>query len=313
MAKYRTSLPQVTGGVFLTDSGLETDLIFHHGYDLPLFAAFVLFEEETGVEALRRYYEDHAAIAKANGAGFILESATWRANPDWGEQLGYTPDRLDAVNRQAIELLLDIRTRLGESETPLVVSGCVGPRGDGYQPAELMSADESRRYHSTQIGTFAETEADLVHAMTITYPGEATGIVRAAGEVGMPVVISFTVETDGALPDRTSLRDAIAAVDDATGGAPAYYMVNCAHPTHFAPALEPGADWTARIRGIRANASRRSHAELDEAEDLDDGNARELAAEYRDLRASFPDLTVLGGCCGTDARHVQEIATACLL
>jgi S-methylmethionine-dependent homocysteine/selenocysteine methylase len=312
MAKYRAGLPQVGGGVYLTDSGIETVLIFHHGYELPDFAAFVLLDDEVGVETLRNYYRDHAAIARDAGAGFVFESPTWRASPDWGARLGYTDEALAAANRKAIDMLVEVRSELDGDGPPMVVSGCVGPRGDGYQPSELMTADEARSYHSTQIGTFAETEADMVTAITITYPDEALGIVRAARDVGMPAAISFTVETDGVLPDGSSLEHAITAVDDATGAGPAYYMVNCAHPTHFDHVLESGGQWRARIRGIRANASRMSHAELDEAEELDDGDPQELGTQYEQLRVSLPDITVLGGCCGTDLRHVQQIATACL-
>ncbi len=305
-------LPPLADTVFLTDSGLETDLIFHHGYDLPHFAAFVLLDDEAGTETLRRYYREHAAIARDAGVGFVMESPTWRASPDWGEQLGYPPERLAEVNRRAIALLAELRTELADGAQPMVVSGCIGPRGDGYRPAELMDADEAQRYHSTQIATFAGTDADLVTAMTITYTDEAIGIARAAEEAGMPVVISFTVETDGRLPDGSSLEDAVVAVDRATDGYPTYYMLNCAHPTHFAAVLEGGGVWTARLRGVRANASRRSHAELDEAEDLDDGDPGQLGREYRELRAVSPQLTVLGGCCGTDRRHVREIARACV-
>ncbi len=306
------SLPQLAETVFLTDSGLETDLIFHHGYDLPDFAAFVLLDDASGVEALRRYYRDHATIARDAGVGFVLESPTWRASPDWGERLGYPPARLADVNRRAIALLVDLRAELENEVRPVVISGCVGPRGDGYRPAELMSADDAQRYHATQIATFAATEADLVTAMTITYVEEAIGIARAARQADVPVVISFTVETDGRLPNGSSLEDAVRAVDQATDRYPAYYMVNCAHPSHFSAVLDDGGDWTSRLRGVRANASRRSHAELDEAEDLDDGDPQQLAREYRQLREASPQLTVLGGCCGTDRRHVQEIATACI-
>lgn len=305
-------LPQLADNVFLTDSGLETDLIFHHGYDLPHFAAFVLLDDETGTETLRKYYREHAAIARDAGVGFVMESPTWRASPDWGGLLGYSPERLADVNRRAIALLAELRAEFADGAQPVIVSGCIGPRGDGYRPAELMDADEAQRYHSTQIATFAGTDADLITAMTITYAGEAIGIARAAKEAGMPVVISFTVETDGRLPDGSSLEDAVVAVDRATDGYPTYYMLNCAHPTHFAAVLEEGGGWAARLRGVRANASRRSHAELDEAEDLDDGDPVQLGREYRDLRAVSPQLTVLGGCCGTDRRHVQEIAKACV-
>jgi S-methylmethionine-dependent homocysteine/selenocysteine methylase len=311
MARYRAGLPQMADGVFLTDSGLETDLIFHHGHELPDFAAFVLLGDEAGVESLRRYYRDHVAIARRSGAGIVLESPTWRASPDWGERLGYGPEALAAANFRAIDLLVDIRSALDDGPA-VVVSGCIGPRGDGYQASVRMTADEAQRYHSMQAETFAETEADLVTAMTMTYPAEAIGLVRAAREADMPVVISFTVETTGLLPCGTTLRDAIAEVDAASDGAPPYYMINCAHPDHFEHVLDPGADWTGRLRGIRANASRMSHAELDEAEELDDGDPHELGLDYQRLRAGLPGLTVLGGCCGTDRRHVEEIAAACL-
>ncbi|MGH9228030.1 MAG: homocysteine S-methyltransferase family protein [Acidimicrobiales bacterium] len=268
--------------------------------------------DDGGVETLRSYYRDHAVVARGAGAGFIFESPTWRASPDWAERLGYSDEALAAANRKAIDMLVEIRSELDGDRPPMVVSGCVGPRSDGYQPSALMTAGEARSYHSTQIGTFAETEADMVTAITITYPDEAVGIVRAAQDAGMPAAISFTVETDGVVPDGSSLEHAITVVDDATGGGPAYYMVNCAHPTHFEHVLESGGRWRERIGGIRANASRMSHAELDEAEELDDGDPHELGLQYERLRASLPDITVLGGCCGTDLRHVQQIATACV-
>jgi S-methylmethionine-dependent homocysteine/selenocysteine methylase len=316
MARYRAGLPQVDGGVFLTDSGIETVLIFHHGYELPDFAAFVLLDDEAGIETLCSYFRDHAAVAREAGAGFIFESPTWRASPDWAERLGYGDEALAAANRRAIDMLVEVRSELDElgdrQGPPMVVSGCVGPRGDGYQPAALMTADEAQRYHSTQIATFAQTEADMVTAITMTYPDEAIGVVRSAQDAGIPAAISFTVETDGVLPDGSSLQQAIGVVDDATGGGPAYYMVNCAHPTHFDHVLESGGDWRERIRGIRANASRMSHAELDEAEELDDGDPHELGRQYEQLRVSVPAITVLGGCCGTDLRHVQQIAAACV-
>lgn len=312
MARYRAGLPQVDDGVFLTDSGIETVLIFHHGYELPDFAAFVLLDDEAGVETLRSYYRDHAAIARDAGTGFIFESPTWRASPDWAARLGYTDEALAAANRKAIAMLVEIRSELDGDGLPMVVSGCVGPRGDGYQPSALMTTDEAQSYHSTQIGIFAGTEADMVTAITITYPDEALGIVRAAQDAGMPAAISFTVETDGALPDGSSLENAIAVVDDATGGGPAYYMVNCAHPTHFDHLLESGGQWRERIRGVRANASRMSHAELDGADELDDGDPREFGQQYEQLRASLPAVSVLGGCCGTDLRHVEQIAAACV-
>lgn len=310
MAKYRQHLPQLDGGLFLTDGGIETTLIFHEGLDLPCFAAFDLLKDAEGTGALRRYYARHAAIACENGTGFILESPTWRANPDSAAKLGYSPAALDAANRKAIDLMFELRAAHETERTPMVVSGCIGPRGDGYDPGAVMRPEEAEAYHARQVGVFAEAGVDLVTAITMTNTAEAIGVARAAQAAGVPAVISFTVETDGRLPTGESLRQAIEAVDRATGEGPAYYMINCAHPTHFASALDGGA-WMERLRGIRANASKRSHAELDEAEDLDAGDPVELGEDHAALRRRFPWINVLGGCCGTDHRHIERICAAC--
>ena len=242
----------------------------------------------------------------------MLETATWRANQDWAERLGHAPDRLVELNRRAVELLEELRTEYEADSTPIVISGCIGPRGDGYVVGKTMTAEEAEAYHATQIATFAGTAADLVTAITMTYVEEAVGIVRAARAAGMPVVISFTVETDGRLPSGTPLREAIEEVDARTDAYATYFMVNCAHPSHFDAVLEPGAAWNDRVMGLRSNASRLSHAELDEAEELDTGNPEELALEYVALRERLPRLTVLGGCCGTDHRHVDAMSRAWL-
>jgi homocysteine S-methyltransferase len=307
MARYRNALPQLADKTFLTDTGLETTLIFHDGYDLPHFAAVTLLRDEAGRQRLDRYFLEHAQVAADSGVGFIIESATWRASPDWGDLLGYTRASLADANRLAVESLVDLRSQL-DGGNDVVVSACIGPRGDGYDGTARMMARQARDYHTEQIQTFASTDADMVHAMTVTYPDEAVGVVLAAQEAEIPVAISFTLETDGALPDGTGLGEAIERVDDATGGAAAYFAINCAHPTHFANVLDPSAAWTQRLRGLRANASRKSHAELDESESLDAGDPSELGAQYADLRAVCPGLTVLGGCCGTDLRHLRAIA-----
>ena len=310
MSQYRAKLPQLNGDVFLTDSGLETTLIFHDGIDIPYFAAFHLLKDEQGRQALRRYFTRHVTIAQQNDTGFILESATWRASPDWGDKLGYSTQALAEANHKAIELLRELRVDHVTNRTPIVISGCVGPRGDGYDPGVVMNPAEAEAYHAFQICAFAATEADLVTAITMTNSNEAIGITRAAKVADIPVVISFTVETDGKLPTGQDLGDAIQEVDKTTNRAPAYYMINCAHPSHFEGALQDQA-WIERLRGIRANASRCSHAELDEAEVLDDGNPVELGHQYGALRARFPQINVLGGCCGTDHRHIEQIAKTC--
>jgi S-methylmethionine-dependent homocysteine/selenocysteine methylase len=306
---YRGGLPQLEGGLFLTDGGIETSLIFHQGLELPEFAAFVLLADEVGREALKRYYRPYVALAREQGAGFILESPTWRASPRWAAELGYASDELDALNRKAIALMAELRDEAA-SEAPVVISGCIGPQDDGYAPAATLSVDEARDYHATQIGTFADTAADMVTAMTLTYADEAIGLARAASDAGLPCVISFTVETDGRLPSGQGLREAVEEVDEATGGAPAYFMINCAHPTHFEAVLDASEPWTARVRALRANASSKSHAELDELDGLDPGDPADLGARHGALRRKLPLVNVLGGCCGTDDRHVGQICRA---
>ena len=312
MAQYRHNLPQLSNNLFLTDGGLETTIIFHQGLELPEFAAFDLLKYDTGLQSLQQYFRTYATMAKNYQVGLILESATWRANPDWGTKLGYSSVALAELNHKAIAMLHDIRQEYETEHSQMVISGCVGPRGDGYIPSDAMTVDEAQQYHQSQIETFRDAEADLVTAITMNYVEEAIGITRTAQAVGMPVVISFTVETDGKLPTGQLLQDAIAQVEQDTNQAPAYYMINCAHPTHFAEALISGEPWLERIRGIRANASTKSHAELNESETLDDGNPEELGSQYRELKNKLKNLNVLGGCCGTDHRHVEAICKACL-
>ena len=312
MNTYRKGLPQLGGGLYLTDGGIETTLIFHEGLDLPDFAAFHLLRTAAGEAALRKYFRTYAEIARRFGTGLILESATWRSNPDWGSRLGYSAQELGDINRWAIQLLEEIREEYESERTPVVISGCLGPRGDGYVPGDVMSAVEAEAYHREQVETFAGSRADLVTAITMNYVEEAVGIARAAQQANMPVVISFTVETDGNLPTGQSLKSAIQQVDDVTGRYPAYYMINCAHPTHFEHILAEGGQWLERLRGLRANASKRSHAELNEAPELDVGNPVELGKQYARLRKRLSCLNVMGGCCGTDHRHVEQIAEACL-
>jgi S-methylmethionine-dependent homocysteine/selenocysteine methylase len=311
MAKYRHDLPQRRGGTFLTDGGMETTLIFHHGLELPHFAAFVLLDSVEGREHLKRYYESYLAIARDKGAGFVLDSPTWRANPDWGVKLGYDADALKSINVRSIELLNELRSEWERPNMPCVIDGAIGPRGDGYK-AGNMDASEAEAYHGPQIAAFAEAGADMVTAFTLNGINEAIGVARAAKAHHIPVAISFTVETDGRLVKGETLREAIETVDRETQNAPEYFLINCAHPTHFESALNAGETWVGRIHGVRANASAKSHQELDESETLDAGDTDDLSRRYIELRRSFPAMRILGGCCGTDHRHIAAICEACL-
>jgi homocysteine S-methyltransferase len=302
-------LPKLGGAPFLTDAGLETCLIFHDGFDLPQFASFTLLDNPAGVEGLKAYYRKFLAMAAAHDAGFVLDAPSWRASPDWGEALGYDRDRLAAANSAGIELIAGLRSERDQGAT-IVLNLPIGPRGDGYDPGTMMTAAEARAYHAWQIGIAADAGAEVVTALTMTYLEEAQGIAMAAADAGLPAVVSFTVETDGRLPTGMALAEAVKRADDAAGGI-AYHMINCAHPSHFASVLDD-AELAARIGGLRANASRMSHAELDEAAELDEGNPDELGRDYLALLGVLPHLCVLGGCCGTDHRHVDAIARECL-
>jgi S-methylmethionine-dependent homocysteine/selenocysteine methylase len=303
------SLPQLSGDrVFLTDGGLETTLIFHRGIDLPQFASYVLLADEQGRAALRDYFGRYLELARERGAGFVLDTATWRSNADWGALLGDDAEALDRVNREAVAFAQELRVEYGD--VPVLVNGVLGPRGDGYVVGATMSAEEAETYHSAQIRSFAAAGADMVSAVTMTYVEEAIGIARAAAAADMPAVISFTVETDGRLPSGQELGEAIEQTDRETGGSVAYYMVNCAHPTHFEHVVEGDGEWRERIAGLRANASKMSHEELDAAEELDEGDPAELGAGYAALRSRLRNVNVLGGCCGTDDRHIAAVAAA---
>lgn len=306
----RNHLPQLDGGLFMTDGGIETTLIFHNGIDLPHFASFDLLRDREGTETLRDYFKRYAALARDNKVGFLMDSPTWRASADWGEKMGYSEEALAVVNQESIEMLAEIRDEYETEFSPMVLSGCIGPRGDGYDPGNIMTPEEAEAYHAKQIGAFADSKADMITALTMTNVNEAVGLTRAARAAGMPVAIGFTVETDGKLPTGQYLGDAVQAVDGATGDYPAYYMINCAHPDHFNSVLESGEPWLQRIRGLRSNASRMSHAELDNAEELDDGNPAELGKQYADIRRINPQINVVGGCCGTDHRHIEHICHA---
>ncbi|WP_457190683.1 homocysteine S-methyltransferase family protein [Nocardioides sp. P5_E3] len=298
-------LPETARG-WVTDGGLETDLIFHRGLDLPDFASFPLLDDPAGREVLADYYRAYAVVAARAAAGLLLETPTWRANGDWGARLGYDAEALARVNRDAVEHLRALAEEVSREVDDVLVVGAVGPRGDGYLAGDL-DADRYADYHRAQLAAFQDAGADLATAYTLTTVAEATGIVRAAADVGLPVAISFTVETDGRLPDGTDLGTAVEQLDAATDAGAAHLLVNCAHPDHVRPGLDADAAWTGRIAGLRVNSSRLSHAELDEAEELDEGDLPDLAATTRALVDVLPAVRIVGGCCGTDARHIAAM------
>ncbi|RXM42112.1 homocysteine S-methyltransferase family protein [Flavobacterium sp. YO64] len=309
MKKTKNTLPNESEDLFLTDGGLETTLVFLEGFDLPYFAAFDILKDQKGYDSMKNYYSRYLKIAEKYKTNFILESPTWRANPEWIEKIGYSKDSLFELNEKAVSLLLDLKTEFSNSIKSILISGCIGPRGDGYVPDNCMNIEEAKQYHLAQIKALSEMPVDFVSALTMNYIEEVIGIVQAAETVSLPVVISFTVETDGKLPTGMSLKDTIEKIDKSVNIPPLYYMINCAHPTHFVNELKANANenWVKRIKGFRANASCKSHAELDEATELDRGIPKDLGKEYKNLKDTFSHLNVFGGCCGTDEEHMHEI------
>ncbi len=305
-------LPQLSGGLFLGDGGMETSLIYHQGLDLPEFASFVLLRDSRGCKQLRDYFEPFLEIcASTPGAGFLLDTATWRASTDWGRRLGYDAQALDGLNRAAVDLAREIRKQWQPRiHGPVLINGVIGPRGDGYLAQDSCDAEEAAAFHMRQAASLRDAGVDMLSALTMTSIAEARGVVRAANAVGIPVSISFTVETDGRLPSGEGLREAIESVD--ADARPAYFGVNCAHPTHFDTCFRDAGAWLQRIRSIRANASIRTHAELNEATELDVGDPCDLGDRYVRLRTALSSFNVLGGCCGTDHRHLRAIRDAWL-
>ncbi|SDL04163.1 homocysteine S-methyltransferase family protein [Aliiruegeria lutimaris] len=293
---------------YLTDGGLETTLIFHYGLDLPCFAAFPLLDSAEGRGHLETYYGTYAEIARRAETGFVLDVPSWRASPDWGAELGYGADDLERVNREGAEFAQSLRRKWETETTPILVNGVVGPRGDGYVLDVAMTRGEAETFHAPQIAALVSGGVEMVTAVTMTYVDEAIGVALAAIALSVPVVISFTVETDGRLPSGQPLRDAIAEVDAATESGVLYFMINCAHPDHFKGDVAGDGAWRYRLGGLRSNASRLSHEELDNAEDLDAGDPVEFGQLNRALMADLPNIRVLGGCCGTDDRHIHCIA-----
>lgn len=295
-------LPHQTDQKFLVFAATGTDLIFNRGQELPGFASFPLNEDPEAQPVIVDQMRDLVNTAKAAGVGCIIDTLTWMANRDRAAPLGYDADRLAALNRTAVRLMRDLRDEVAAEDVLLAL--CLGPSRDPYTKLEPMTVENARSYHRAQIEAIHDMSVDLVHAYTFNQVEEAAGVALAASDFGVPVVVSFVVETDGKLDNGLPLEEAIAQVDELTSNGPAYFMVNCAHPDHFSHVLTGNP----RLKGIVVNASRCSHAELDDATKLDDGDPEELAAEITRLVKLYPSLSVIGGCCGTDFRHLQRMA-----
>jgi len=307
MAKYRNNLPQLSDRLFISYGGLETSLVYYEKISLPCFASFPLLKEKSACEWIKNFLRTFVNIAQKYNVGFILESNTWRASPDWMTKLGYSNEDFININQKSIELLEDIRNEYETDKFTIVINGCIGPRSDGYNPSFIMTSEQAQEYHSKQIEIFSKTNADMITAFTLTYPEEAIGIVNAAKKFQIPIAISFTLENDGNLLTGQTLKEAIQMVDKVTQNGPIYYMINCVHPSHFQHLFDLNEDWTLRIHGIRGNASKKSHDELVQSTEVDAGNPQEFAEDNLKLLYKLKNLNIFAGCCGTDYRHAEQI------
>ena len=308
MGAERSALPHEANHIFLTDGGTETFLIHKRGLDLPYFSSFHLLGDAEATEEIRAYYRAFASIAVEHGTAFIFDSLTYRASTDWGDLLGYSAAALAEMNLMALELYRDVARESGLASHDVIISGCIGPKGDAYERNDVITADSAHEYHQTQIDTFKAGDVDVVTALSLSSSQETIGIIRAAQATGLPAAISFMLEKDHCLGSGETLQDAIETVDQATNAEAAYFMVNCSHPMDIKPALTEGA-WVNRVHGIRANSSKQEHSLLNTLGPLDERAPDELAGEYASLRSSFPHMNVFGGCCGTDFNHVRRISS----
>lgn len=289
---------------YLTDGGMETWMFFIEGFEAPEFAAIVLMDDAAARDKLRAYFERFLVMAEAAKTGYVLDTNTWRGCVSWAAKLGLSEQALLGLSEDAVAFAKDLRDAWSSRVGPILINGVLGPAGDGYNASAAPTAPDAELLHQPQIDTLANSGVDMISAITMTNVPEAVGIARAAAKRDLPCVISFTVETDGRLPSGETLAEAIVRTDKETDSAPLYYMINCAHPEHFQGVLDKDATWIRRVGGVRANASRMSHEELDNSETLDDGNPEEFGSLHLELAGMLPALRVVGGCCGTDHRHV---------
>lgn len=299
-------LPQLNGRLMTSAAGFETWLQYVDGFKLRHFCAFELLNDPRGVSCLRDYHRTVVEAAVANGFGVINEGLHYRASRDWGELIGFSREALEEINIRGIEFYREFVREYDSPETPMLVGGAIGPRGDAYNIGRTPDAAESEDYHAEQIATFRKAGADLVTAMTFSSVEEAIGVARAAKAAELPVVVSFFVARGGRLRGGETLEEAISRVDEASDGAPAYYMVNCTYPTEFEPGLTAG-DWTQRLGGFLPNAVAMETLDLCKLGHLEDGDPVELGGQMGSLARRYPHVRVWGGCCGTDGRHIGQI------
>lgn len=305
--------PEHRPGVrYLTEGGQETELMYKHGHELPEFAMYPLLDDARAVADLTTMYERYLEVAAEQGMVALMGGLDYRASPDWAAKLGISPEGLEDFQLRCIGFLRDVARPFAGQVPEILFAGIVGPRGDAYGREHTMGADEAEDYHSVQLRTLREAGVDLVSAMTFNSVPEAVGLARAAAAAGLPLSLSFVVDTSGRLRTGPTLRKAIEAVDEQAGDArPDFFGINCAHPLEFEPALYPAGDWLRRLRSLRPNASAADKISLCQIGHLEAGDPGELGRQMGALAGRLPHVDVWGGCCGTWDDHLRAIATGC--
>lgn len=300
--------PRLENKFYLTAGGTETEILYKWGYELPEFAMFTLLDDEEANECVRNMYRRYFEVAAKNNTGLVIEGHDYRASPDWAGKLGISLENLAEIQHRIINFLTDLKTEFDGKVSDVVITGGIGPRGDAYGTGGNISEAEAEDYHSVQLSTLKDTDADMAVALTFNNIPEAVGIVRAATKIGIPIGISLTLNTESRLSSGPSLREAIEAIDENTDEGAAWYGTNCSHPLEFEPAISEEGAWRQRLRLIRPNAAKMEKISLCKLGHLEDGDPIELGAQMGDVASRFPSVDIIGGCCGTDERHLNEIA-----
>ncbi len=309
--RVNSSLPAAgSGEYFLTEGGTETEIMYRHGFELPEFAMFPLLDTPKAVRALRSIFRAHLDVAAEFGLSFLLTGLDYRASPDWGAKLGYSPQALSDANMQSIEFLREISEGYEGQIPRLLIGGCLGPRGDAYGLNQNITAESAEDYHAVQLETLKKSGVDFAVAATFNNVPEAVGVSRAAARIGVPLFVSLTLDSTHRLKSGPSLGDAITEIDALAGeAAPEFYLLNCSHPLEYEPALDDGK-WIKRLRGVRPNASKMEKIALCKLGHIEDGNPVELGEQIGDLSYRYTHMDIFGGCCGTGDSHLREIAKA---
>ncbi len=307
MTHHDETPPRRPGLSWLTEGGIETEIMYKWGHDMPHFAMFPLLERAAAAADIRGMYRRYLDVAARHGFAALIGGFDYRASPDWGALLGYSDEGLAEANLRSIDFLRGLAREYRDGLPDARIAGYVGPRGDAYSLNRTITEDEAAEYHAVQLATLKRAGVDLAWAVTFNNPAEARGVVRAAREIGVPLALSFSLTSSSRLASGQTLAEAVQSVDAASDGYPAFYALNCSHPLEFEPALTPGA-WQDRLRCIRPNAARIDKIALCKLGHLEEGDPHELGRQMADVARRFPQMDIWGGCCGTCESHLEEIA-----